>query len=77
MPFLQRFTTIQKMAAERPPQQQTVTATIRDDMRQQRMSSAKNRIVAQQMANRPTVQAALRLKNVSLARMLILSKLNV
>ena len=59
------------MAAERPPQQQTVTATIRDDMRQQRMSSAKNRRLAQQMANRPTVQAALRLKNVSLARMLI------
>ena len=54
------------MAAERPPQQQTVTATIRDDIRQQRMSTAKNRRLAQQMANRPSVQAALKLKNVRL-----------
>lgn len=66
VPFLPRFTTIQKMAAERPPPQQTVTATIREDIRQQRAASAKNRRLAQMMANRPTVQAALQPSNVSI-----------
>ncbi|KAI8500574.1 hypothetical protein Bbelb_213920 [Branchiostoma belcheri] len=48
------FSTLAKKA---PPQQQ-----VRATLQQQQMASAKNRRLAQQMENRPTVQAALHLK---------------
>lgn len=44
---------------------QPPTVSIRATMQQQQLASARNRRLAQQMENRPSVQAALKLKQVS------------
>lgn len=54
LPFLQRFTAIQKMRPP-PPNPQEVRAQIAASQQ----SSQQNRRLAQQMANRPAVRAAL------------------
>lgn len=44
---------------------QPMPVNIRATMQQQQLASARNRRLAQQMENRPSVQAALKLKQVS------------
>lgn len=43
---------------------QPIPVSIRATMQQQQLASARNRRLAQQMENRPSVQAALKLKQV-------------
>ncbi|XP_053560284.1 chromatin target of PRMT1 protein isoform X2 [Bombina bombina] len=45
---------------------QPMPVNIRATMQQQHLASARNRRLAQQMENRPSVQAALKLKQVKL-----------
>uniref|UniRef100_UPI00398F1921 chromatin target of PRMT1a n=1 Tax=Pristiophorus japonicus TaxID=55135 RepID=UPI00398F1921 len=58
MSLNERFTNMLKN--KQPP-----TVSIRATMQQQQLASARNRRLAQQMENRPSVQAALKLKQVS------------
>ncbi|XP_038671235.1 chromatin target of PRMT1 protein-like [Scyliorhinus canicula] len=59
MSLNERFTNMLKN--KKPP-----TVSIRATMQQQQLASARNRRLAQQMENRPSVQAALKLKQKSL-----------
>ncbi|XP_072346792.1 chromatin target of PRMT1a isoform X1 [Scyliorhinus torazame] len=63
MSLNERFTNMLKN--KQPP-----TVSIRATMQQQQLASARNRRLAQQMENRPSVQAALKLKQKSLKQRL-------
>uniref|UniRef100_A0A670ZQE4 Chromatin target of PRMT1 n=1 Tax=Pseudonaja textilis TaxID=8673 RepID=A0A670ZQE4_PSETE len=57
MSLNERFTNMLK-------NKQPIPVNIRATMQQQQLASARNRRLAQQMENRPSVQAALKLKQV-------------